>query len=118
MLFPIVGNATAPVIPSRNATTGQRVNSTSSANNTIPLNRNVTINNITITGSEGAQAACDRGLTQFCLTRRDDESESAVEAKVDVDDYFEKLEERLVKRSTYISWLYSRLCLIFIPHSW
>ena len=68
---PFIGNSTAPVIPSRNATTGQRVNSTSSANNTIPLNRNVTINNITITGSEGAQAACDRGITQFCLTRRD-----------------------------------------------
>ena len=68
---PFIGNGTAPVIPSRNATTGQRVNSTSSANNTIPLNRNVTINNITITGSEGAQAACDRGITQFCLTRRD-----------------------------------------------
>ena len=61
-----LGNATAPVLPQRNATTGQRVNSTSSANNTAPVGLNTTINNVTITGTNGGQAACDRGLTQFC----------------------------------------------------
>ncbi len=61
-----LGNSTAPVLPQRNATTGGRVNSTSSANNTMPVGMNSTINNITITGTEGAQAACDRGITQFC----------------------------------------------------
>ncbi len=63
-----LGNSTAPVLPQRNATTGQRVNSTSSANNTVPVGFNTTINNVTITGTNGAQAACDRGLTQFCTS--------------------------------------------------
>ncbi len=61
-----VGNNTAPVLPQRNATTGQRVNSTSSANNTAPMGLNTTIANTTITGTNGAQAACDRGVIQFC----------------------------------------------------
>ncbi|KAI0686640.1 hypothetical protein BC835DRAFT_451052 [Cytidiella melzeri] len=59
-----------PVLPQRDPTTGQRVNSTSSANNTTPTGLNTTIANVTITGTEGAQAACDRGIVEFCLEKR------------------------------------------------
>ncbi|KAI0770855.1 hypothetical protein BC629DRAFT_1532959, partial [Irpex lacteus] len=90
-----LGNSTAPVLPQRNATTGQRVNSTSSANNTVPVGFNTTINNVTITGTNGAQAACDRGLTQFCTSAAPAPTARAV---VDVDDYFEQLDSRLIKR--------------------
>ncbi|KAI0763132.1 hypothetical protein BC629DRAFT_979722 [Irpex lacteus] len=86
-----LGNSTAPVLPQRNATTGQRVNSTSSANNTTPMGMNTTIHNTTITGTNGAQAACDRGITQFCAPAK-------ARAVVDVDDYFEQLDSRLIKR--------------------
>ncbi|KAI0812750.1 hypothetical protein BC629DRAFT_962257 [Irpex lacteus] len=65
-------------VPQRNSTTGARVNSTSSANNT-RTGLNVTINNQTITGTNGGQAACDRGVSQWC-TRED---------VVKVDDHFE-----------------------------
>ncbi|KAI0090479.1 hypothetical protein BDY19DRAFT_774178 [Irpex rosettiformis] len=82
--IPFIGNGTAPVIPQRNATTGQRANSTgSSANNRNRPGRNTTINNHTITGTNGAQAACDRGITQFCPVKIRDLS--------DVDDFFEEL---------------------------
>ncbi|KAI0341963.1 hypothetical protein BDW22DRAFT_1345735 [Trametopsis cervina] len=60
--------AAAPVLPQRNATDGTRVGSHSSANNTAANRpaKNVTINNHTITGTNGAQAACDRGHTEWC----------------------------------------------------
>ncbi|KAI0703449.1 hypothetical protein BC835DRAFT_1410730 [Cytidiella melzeri] len=63
---PMPAPSANPMLPQRNATTGQNVNSTSPTppNN----NRNATIGNSTITGTNGGQAACDRGVTQFCAT--------------------------------------------------
>ncbi|KAI0703450.1 hypothetical protein BC835DRAFT_1318979, partial [Cytidiella melzeri] len=63
---PVPEPSATPMLPQRNATTGQNVNSTSPTppNN----NRNATIGNSTITGTNGGQAACDRGVTQFCAT--------------------------------------------------
>ncbi|KAI0088008.1 hypothetical protein BDY19DRAFT_994430 [Irpex rosettiformis] len=66
-------------VPQRNPTTGQRVNSSSSANNRNPSGTNRTINNVTITGTQGGQAACDRGVSQWCIR----------EDTVDVDEFFE-----------------------------
>ncbi|KAI0703487.1 hypothetical protein BC835DRAFT_1303232 [Cytidiella melzeri] len=63
---PMPAPSATPMLPQRNATTGQNDNSTSPA--MVNNNRNTTIANTTITGTNGGQAACDRGHTQFCTT--------------------------------------------------